>query len=71
MALKVLLADDHEGFRKTVLEYLKTQGGIEIVGEASNGIDPTSAVGGNFLGKEMERSERLNHFIGSLIQKVV
>jgi len=39
MALKVLLADDHDGFRKTVLEYLRSQGGIEIVGEATNGIE--------------------------------
>lgn len=39
MALKVLLADDHEEFRKTLLEYLQTQGGIEIVGEASNGTE--------------------------------
>jgi len=29
------------------------------------GSSPTSAVGGDFLRKEKERSERLNHFIRS------
>jgi len=35
--LKVLVADDHEGFRRTLSSFLKSQYGIEIVGEAADG----------------------------------
>jgi len=35
--LKVLLADDHEGFRRILTSFLKAQRGIEIVGEAADG----------------------------------
>ena len=35
--LKVLLADDHESFRRILSTFLKAQQGIEIVGEASDG----------------------------------
>ena len=35
--LKVLLADDHESFRRILSTFLKAQQGIEIVGEAANG----------------------------------
>jgi DNA-binding NarL/FixJ family response regulator len=35
--LKVLLADDHESFRRILSTFLKAQQGIEIVGEAVNG----------------------------------
>ena len=35
--LKVLLADDHESFRRILSAFLKAQQGIEIVGEAANG----------------------------------
>ena len=35
--LKVLLADDHESFRRILSAFLKAQQGIEIVGEASDG----------------------------------
>jgi DNA-binding NarL/FixJ family response regulator len=35
--LKVLLADDHESFRRILSAFLKAQQGIEIIGEAANG----------------------------------
>jgi DNA-binding NarL/FixJ family response regulator len=35
--LKVLLVDDHERFRQSVVSFLNEQGFIEIVGEAVNG----------------------------------
>lgn len=37
--LKVLLVDDHEGFRKSLTCFLSEQYGVEIVGEAVNGRD--------------------------------
>jgi DNA-binding NarL/FixJ family response regulator len=35
--LKVLVVDDHERFRQSVVSFLNEQGFIEIVGEAVNG----------------------------------
>ena len=35
--LKVLLADDHDSFRRILSSYLKAQRGIKIVGEAIDG----------------------------------
>ncbi len=35
--LRVLLADSHESFRRTLSSFLKAQRGVKIVGEASNG----------------------------------
>ncbi len=35
--LKVLVADDHESFRRTLSSFLKSQYGIELVGEAADG----------------------------------
>ena len=35
--LKVLLADDHEGFRRILSSFLRTQKGVEVVGEAADG----------------------------------
>jgi DNA-binding NarL/FixJ family response regulator len=35
--LKVLLVDDHEWFRQSVVSFLNEQGFVEIVGEAVNG----------------------------------
>jgi two-component system, NarL family, response regulator NreC len=35
--LKVLLADDHDNFRRILAAFLKTQKNIEVVGEAMNG----------------------------------
>jgi DNA-binding NarL/FixJ family response regulator len=35
--LKVLLVDDHEWFRQSIVSFLNEQGCIEIVGEAVNG----------------------------------
>jgi two-component system response regulator NreC len=37
--LRVLLADDHDGFRNVLVSFLKTQRGVEVVGEAADGID--------------------------------
>ena len=37
--LKVLLADDHESFRRILSAFLKAQQGIEIVGEAADGCE--------------------------------
>ena len=38
VTLKVLLVDDHDGLRTTVASFLKRQQGVEIVGEAANGV---------------------------------
>ena len=38
VTLKVLLVDDHDGLRATVTSFLKRQPGVEIVGEAANGV---------------------------------
>jgi DNA-binding NarL/FixJ family response regulator len=35
--LKVLLADDHDSFRRILVAFLKAQNNIEVVGEALNG----------------------------------
>jgi DNA-binding NarL/FixJ family response regulator len=35
--LKVLLADDHDSFRRILSTFLKSQQGVEVVGEAANG----------------------------------
>jgi DNA-binding NarL/FixJ family response regulator len=35
--LKVLLADDHDSFRRILVAFLKAQKGIEVVGEAIDG----------------------------------
>jgi DNA-binding NarL/FixJ family response regulator len=35
--VRVVLADDHAGFRRGLEEMLSTDGGIEVVGEADNG----------------------------------
>lgn len=37
MAVRVLLADDHQMFRQTMKNYLDNQDGIEVVAEARNG----------------------------------
>ncbi len=37
--LKVLVADDHECFRRSLLSFLRTQKGVEVVGEASDGVE--------------------------------
>lgn len=37
--LKVLLADDFEGFRQSLRSFLKSQPGIEVIGEAVDGDD--------------------------------
>jgi DNA-binding NarL/FixJ family response regulator len=39
MAIKVLIADDHSLVRQGLRRYLETAGDIEVVGEASNGIE--------------------------------
>lgn len=35
--LKVLLADDHDSFRKILSSFLNSQQGVEVIGEAANG----------------------------------
>ncbi|MBI3585647.1 MAG: response regulator transcription factor [Ignavibacteriales bacterium] len=37
--IKILVADDHEGFRHSLSSFLRTQEGVEIIGEASDGIE--------------------------------
>lgn len=37
--LRILLADDHERFRAILSRFLSSQKGVEIVGEASDGIE--------------------------------
>ena len=37
--LRILIADDHEGFRDEVTNYLSHQEGVEVVGWAENGME--------------------------------
>ena len=37
--LKVLLADDHDGFRRTLADFLRVQSGLEVVDQAIDGIE--------------------------------
>jgi DNA-binding NarL/FixJ family response regulator len=37
--LRVLLADDHKGFRRILTSFLRSQIGVEVVGEAADGQD--------------------------------
>jgi len=37
--LRILVADDHEGFRRSLSAFLQTQTGVEIVGEARDGVE--------------------------------
>ncbi|HEY4612256.1 MAG TPA: response regulator transcription factor [Bacteroidota bacterium] len=37
--LRILVADDHEGFRRSLSAYLQDQSGVEIVGEARDGVE--------------------------------
>lgn len=37
--IRVLLADDHEGFRRSLANFLRNQAGVEIIGEAIDGVD--------------------------------
>lgn len=37
--LKILVADDHEGFRRLLSAFLGAQQGVEIIGEAKDGIE--------------------------------
>jgi DNA-binding NarL/FixJ family response regulator len=38
VTLKVLLVDDHDGLRGSMASFLKKQRGVEIIGEAANGV---------------------------------
>jgi two-component system, NarL family, response regulator NreC len=38
VTLKVLLVDDHDGLRGSMASFLKKQQGVEIIGEAANGV---------------------------------
>jgi DNA-binding NarL/FixJ family response regulator len=37
--LKVLLADDHDSFRLVLASFLRSQPGVDLVGEAVDGVD--------------------------------
>ncbi len=37
--LKIVLADDHENFRRLLCSFLKLQDGVEVIGEAVDGDD--------------------------------
>lgn len=37
--IKVLLCDDNDHFRQLLLQFIKTLSGVEVVGEASDGVD--------------------------------
>lgn len=37
--IKVLLCDDNDHFRQLLLQFIKTLAGVEVVGEASDGVD--------------------------------
>jgi DNA-binding NarL/FixJ family response regulator len=37
--LRIVLADDHEDFRRTLRSFLKSQEGVEVIGEAVDGDD--------------------------------
>ena len=37
--LRILIADDHDGFRHSLSAFLLTQEGVEIVGEARDGVE--------------------------------
>lgn len=37
--IRVLVADDHAGFRSTLTSYLRLQPGVEVVGEVEDGYD--------------------------------
>ncbi len=39
MAIKVAIADDHSLVRQGLRRYLETAEGIEVVGEAANGVE--------------------------------
>jgi DNA-binding NarL/FixJ family response regulator len=38
-SIRVLVADDHEGFRRSLIGFLRAQRGVEIIGEAADGIE--------------------------------
>ncbi len=38
-SIRVLVADDHESFRRSLLSFLRAQPGVEIVGEAADGVE--------------------------------
>ena len=42
--LKVLLADDHDSFRRILIAFLRAQKDIEVVGEANDGQDAIEQV---------------------------
>ena len=43
--IRVLLADDHAGFREGLKEMLLTDGGIEVVGETEDGAEAVEVAG--------------------------
>ena len=43
-ALRILVVDDHAAFRQSLSEFLRSQAGIEVVGEAANGVEAVEQV---------------------------
>ncbi len=43
-ALRVLLADDHGPFRASLAKFLRSQAGVQVVGEAADGADAVEQV---------------------------
>lgn len=37
--IKILIADDHDGFRRSLTSFLTAQPGVEIIGEARDGVE--------------------------------
>lgn len=37
--IKILIADDHDGFRRSLTSFLTAQPGVEIIGEARDGME--------------------------------
>lgn len=37
--IRILIADDHDGFRRSLSAFLSVQPGVEIIGEASDGVE--------------------------------
>lgn len=59
--IKILVADDHAGFRQSLSSFLKTQQGVEIIGEAADGIeavDQTEKLHPDLVLMDMEMPKR-------------
>jgi DNA-binding NarL/FixJ family response regulator len=43
--MRILIVDDHPAFRHSLSEFLRTQAGIEVVGEAGDGLEAIRQTG--------------------------